>query len=289
MLAKRRAFVYTESESGVAFTITTVYINTIGEVMDLISDQTRNAEINRLRSGYYYRGQPDVNYRMVTSLWRNCGKRQHELEPSILRYFTKYASIEDPTLKESVWKQMIVGQHYGLPTRLLDWTRSPLVALHFAVNEINLKKMDRRDCVVWRMTMSDMHRNLPEKYARALREAKTSTFSVELLTSVVDSLRQYDEDMGENTLVNIEPPSISQRIINQYSFFSVIPSGITDIETFLDTHTEETVRYVISRDIRWDIRDLLDQMNVNERIIYPGLDGLSKWITRHYFVREQEK
>ena len=84
----------------------------------------------------------------------------------------------------------------------------------------------------------------------------------------------------------MEPPSIEQRIINQYSFFSVIPLSITDIEKFFDEHTAETVRFVISKDIRWDLRDLLDQYNINERIIYPGLDGLTRWITRHYFVRE---
>ena len=65
----------------------------------------------------------------------------------------------------------------------------------------------------------------------------------------------------------------------------MIPSGITDIERFFDVHTEQTVRFVISKDIRWDLRDLLDQYNINERIIYPGMDGLTRWITRHYFVR----
>ena len=39
------------------------------------------------------------------------------MEPVILRNFTKYATIEDPKLGESVWRQMIVGQHHGLPTR----------------------------------------------------------------------------------------------------------------------------------------------------------------------------
>ena len=267
--------------------IRTIRLNTVDEVMAMLSDQTRDEKINRLRSDYYYRGQRNSAYRMSTSLYRNCGEKHKELESSILRYFTKYASIEDPTLKESVWKQMIVGQHYGLPTRLLDWTRSPLVALHFAVDETSFKKMDKRDCVVWRMNIKDMNRNLPEKYKQALAANKTSTFSVDLLHSVAHSLAEYDADMGTNTMATLEPPSISQRIINQYSFFSVIPSDITDIEAFFEQKTEETVRFVISKDIRWDIRDLLDQYNVNERIIYPGLDGLTKWITRHYFVRDE--
>ncbi len=133
--------------------IKTVVLNTVEEVMAMLADQTRDEKINRLRSDYYYRGQRNAAYRMSTSLQRNCGEKQKELESSILRYFTKYASIEDPTLKESVWKQMIVGQHYGLPTRLLDWTRSPLVALHFALDETSFRKMDNRDWVVWRMNI----------------------------------------------------------------------------------------------------------------------------------------
>ena len=87
----------------------------------------------------------------------------------------------------------------------------------------------------------------------------------------------------------IEPPSIDQRIVNLYSFFSVIPTGITDIEGLLAKVSVESVRYIIRKEIRWDIRDMLDQFNVNDRIIYPGLDGICKWLGRHYFVRENKK
>ena len=58
-----------------------------------------------------------------------------------------------------------------------------------------------------------------------------------------------------------------------------------DIEHFLDEHTKKTVRYVIKKEIRWQIRDMLDHQNISERIVYPGLDGLSKWLGRHYYVR----
>ena len=83
----------------------------------------------------------------------------------------------------------------------------------------------------------------------------------------------------------VEPPSLESRIANQYSYFSIIPDQIVDIEEFLETHTENTVRFIIDKDIRWRIRDMLDQMNMNERILSPGLDGVSQWIRRHYYVR----
>ena len=105
---------------------------------------------------------------------------------------------------------------------------------------------------------------------------------------IVDSIEQYDIDMGAEAFVNIEPPSVDQRIINQYSFFSIIPAGIEDIEDFLEKHTDHTVRYIIRKEIRWAVRDMLDQFNISERILYPGLDGLSTSLARHYFVRNNQ-
>ena len=92
--------------------------------------------------------------------------------------------------------------------------------------------------------------------------------------------------MGQSALVMVEPPSIDQRIVNQYSFFSIVPSGINNLCEFLDENTENTVKYVISKDLRWDLRDILDQLNMNERMIYPGKDGIAKWLARHYYVKQ---
>ena len=43
--------------------------------------------------------------------------------------------------------------------------------------------------------------------------------------------------------------------------------------------------YIIDRKLRWDLRDILDQLNMNERMIYPGMDGIAKWLARHYYVK----
>ena len=260
-------------------------INTIDELKDLVFEQVRNQENGRFRSSYFYRGMPDATFDLSTSLMRNCGDKASELETPLLENFIKYVSIEDPTIDESIWKAMIIGQHHGLPTRLLDWSHSTLVALHFANTESDLDYLDKRDCVVWRIDARELKEKLPAKYKNALNNKKTFIFSVSLLAEVTNSIQEYDQDMSNQSLVVVEPPSLDQRIVNQYSFFTILPKGIADLEKFLDENTENTVKYIIQRDLRWDLRDILDQLNINDRIIYPGKDGIAKWLARHYYVR----
>lgn len=264
-----------------------IKIDSISGVKDLAFEQTYNEDIGRSRSAFYYRGMPDVSFNLGTSLQRNCGRLYKELEQPMLDNFIKYVKIEDPAIDESIWKTMVIGRHYGLPTRLLDWTHSTLVALHFSNTEDSLKQLDKHDCVIWRIDMRDLNRNLPDKYREALDRRKTFIFSLDMLNSLASTIREYDEDMGSDSLVLMEPPSIDLRIANQYSFFTVIPSGITDLEQYLAAHTERTVKYVIDKSLRWEIRDILDEMNISERMMYPGKEGIAKWLARHYYVKEK--
>ncbi len=263
-----------------------IRITTLEELMALLSEQEYRPDLRRSRSPFVYRGMTNADFRMVTSLRRNCKELQRTLEPAILKNFAKYAVIEDPSISQSVWRQMILGQHHGLPTRLLDWTQSALVALHFAVSEENLEHMEDHDCMVWRIDMGEVHSLLPETYQTVMRQFQAEVFSVDMLGRAAQSLAQYDRDMGDGAMVVLEPPSISARIVNQYSFFSVIPMDMENVEDFLNRRTEHSVKFIIDRRLRWRVRDMLDQLNMSERIVYPGLDGLSAWIARHYFVRK---
>lgn len=265
--------------------ITTVKIDTIDGVKDLLFEQPRNQYNNRLRGSYFYRGMPNVDFKLCTSLSRNCGELAPALEKPLLENFIKYVSIEDPNINTSIWKAMIVGQHHGLPTRLLDWSHSSLVALHFAMTEGNLEDLAKHDCVIWRFDAKESNARLPMKYKEAIDSGSTFIFSMDKLASITNELDKYDEDMAGKSFVTLEPPSIDQRIVAQYSFFTVMPKDITDVEQYLDDNTERTVKYVIDKSLRWDIRDILDQLNMNERMIYPGMDGISKWLARHYYVR----
>jgi hypothetical protein len=265
--------------------ITVKHIDTIDGIKDLIFEQTYNPKIDRTRSSYCYRGMRSAAYDLTTSLSRNCKSAYAELEQPMLDSFMNYVRLEDPSISQSVWKAMVIGQHYGLPTRLLDWTHSTLVALHFATSEENLDKLSQRDCIVWRIDLRDLNRNLPAKYRDYLEQKNTFVFSLDGLEEMAKDLKQYDADMQDQAMVCFEPPSLDRRIVNQYSFFSAIPSGITDLEAFLDAHTENTVKYVIDKKLRWELRDILDQLNISERMVYPGTAGIAQWLARHYYVK----
>lgn len=263
-----------------------IEIRTMEDLFHMVSEQEYREDLGRHRNLFIYRGEPDASYTLSTSLRRHCKDKSSLLEPPMLLNFTKYAILEEPTIERSVWNQMILGQHHGLPTRLLDWSFSPMIAMHFAMTENDLENMDAHDAVVWRIDIHELHDMLPEQYKEIIRKYNTTVFSVDMLNEVCDSLEQYDRDMEGHAMVVIEPPSLDKRIVNQYSFFSIQPDGMPDIVGFLDAHTELTARFIIKKELRWRIRDMLDHQNITERIVYPGLDGLSKWLGRHYFVRD---
>ena len=96
------------------------------------------------------------------------------------------------------------------------------------------------------------------------------------LQEAVGSIRHLEE-LGEFALF-VEPPSVDARIVNQYALFSVMAP--------VDLHIEDwAARIVIPAELKWEVRDKLDQANVTERVLFPGLDGISRWLARYYAPR----
>jgi FRG domain-containing protein len=248
------------------------------DILDALYAGSWNPSLERFRSPFAFRGLPCADHSLSSSLVRLAGKADTQtLELALLRNFRKYAATEAPSA-DSIWDWLALGQHRGLPTRLLDWTYSPLVALHFATEtptDFN------RDGVVWCVNFVEANKRLPARLRRIMTQERSETLTVDML-SVFEELRDFDALARTPFLVFLEPPAIDRRILNQFALFSLMSSPTAGMDDWIAQHPALCRRVVVPAELKWEIRDKLDQANVNERILFPDLDGLSRWLTRYY-------
>lgn len=272
-----------------------IVVTSWSQLQDELFRDSWNTDMQRYRPPFVFRGLSDIGYRLETTLLR-LGGPYCQLEKHILRNFRKYAQSVAGEFG-SFWHLLSVAQHHGLPTRLLDWTYSPYVALHFATSDLG--KFDV-DGVIWVVDFVQAHDLLPATLRDLLANEGAQAFTVELLSSLrhrcdgavpdestfhefVESLTEFDA-LGEEEefLLFFEPPSMNQRIVNQFALFSIMSNPRRSIDDWLADNPGLYRRIVIPAALKWECRDKLDQCNITERVLFPGLDGLSAWLRRHY-------
>lgn len=255
--------------------VRTIRVNSIGQFID---DVFSLGEKDSNNTGHIFRGINNQEYELSSSLHRNCNANRNFAETRLLQNFKKYALSMEPHVCDSIWSTMIIAQHHGLPTRLLDFSSSPLMALHFAL--IDNKNSD---AAVWAINLSKIHSDLlPEKYKTILNKNNAFAFTIEMLENI--TIEEYNNDMNGEHFLIIEPPSIDIRIINQGSLFAVLPDKLDPLDAFLKNSLEKNiaVKYIIPKEKIHQFRVQLDEMNITERILFNDLDGVGRYLKRRY-------
>lgn len=139
------------------------------------------------------------------------------------------------------WEWLAIAQHHGMPTRLLDWTYNPLVALYFAV-----EKEHEGDSAIY-------------VYSR------TETVDVEEIVSPFEVTE----------VIRYRPPHISSRIVAQSGLFTVHNEPDKSYEP------DDIEKLIVKGEERLNIKKQLYKYGISQKTLFPGLDGLAydlKWM-----------
>lgn len=221
-------------------------IETIDEFYRFLKSQTETED------NLIYRGVRNSTFKLVPSIGRLKNKKGNKLsikdEISLFDIFKHraYPFIKD--YKDDKLELLSIGQHHGLPTRLLDWTKNLLIAIYYAVDE-DFTIEDERDteyCSVY------IHQ--PKKIVKL--DDIFNPFKVKEVRRFV-------------------PKHWDNRIIAQGSLFTVhhnpwIPWEPKELKTIL-----------IHKDIRKQIKKILNKFGIHQATVCPDLDGIAshiKWL-----------
>ena len=259
--------------------MTSITVSSWRELDEAIADTSWCCHGDRVHSPLVFRGLARSSFRNISSLARLAGDYPR-LERHLLRNFRKYAHRERPG--PTTWDWLALAQHHGLPTRLLDWTFSPLVALHFATSAPG-----EEPAALWAVDCDGAHALLPGRLQDTLEREGALVFTTEMLAEQAPTLGALDAlgDGDEPFAVFFEPPSLDERIVNQAAVLSATSDARCHMEDWLDIHPGLWRVWEIPPDVKADIRERLDQANVTERVLLPGLDGLAAWLRRYYSPR----
>jgi hypothetical protein len=188
-------------------------------------------------------------------IFRGHENSQFSLKPSIARIEPRESTI--PKMETTIllefkrrylrlfnddWELLAFAQHHGLPTRLLDWTQNPLVAMFFAVDKPSKSKMS----VVWAYRYKHV----------AMKEV--APFSIKEIHV-------------------FHPTHVTERITTQQGCFTVHPPPFYDMRRVQRTD-EELLKFTINKKYRDQIKKDLDRLGVNYASLFPDLDGLCKYL-----------
>jgi hypothetical protein len=217
----------------------------------------------------WYRGQANYQWGLQPRVARNRGFITNELD--MLKRFRQDAL---PRVRErpwTTWEWIFIAQHYGLPTRLLDWTENPLIGLYFAVDDINADEDAPVDGALFELDPVQLNR-------AAFDEAPNV-----IMFDEDEFLDQYLPGAAKGPrlgpIAAVAGRSFD-RIISQVGTFTVNHREHVDLE---NVHGGSCVRRVrVPAAAKPRLRAELADMNINMSTVYPDLGHLAEHIRELY-------
>ncbi len=258
-------------------------VNTLGDLLDCVTPTDVDPNSGRLRDYSVYRGEFDAHRPLLTSLDKLGGispaHTKAHLEEHILRNFIRYSRpyLQQPSVND--WEILVIAQHHGLPTRLLDWTYSPLVAAHFAT----VGHYPGKDRVVWKLNWKKLHLHFNFRPIAFLVQDLDRVLNQKGISSPWDLFSAPPG--GESAFAcMLEPPALDARIVAQSATFTLCSDKARSFDQILCEHGLQTAlrRLVIPAEAVDVIRDQLDLCSVDERRLFPDLDGVAAEMRRYY-------
>jgi hypothetical protein len=230
----------------------------------------------------YFRGQGET----VQELMPSIGRRQHyagksvlfteKEERSLLKRFRRYA-YEYFKRVPTEWETLFLARHHGLPTRLLDWTANPLVALYFAASHEN------------------------DESARSAREAKKlevdgTVWAIARREDEREDLDVFAEEPSPLAVRGIRlvlPVNPSPRLTAQAGVFTLHGEPWTDlVKCAGKNYADEDLD--LARLKRWTVPSAkkagiildLERVAINSRTLFPDLDGLARGLWESEVLRK---
>jgi len=227
----------------------------------------------------WFRGQCDAGWGLSPKVWRPDYEDANEAEMRL-----EFESVGHPLTQSGVphdkWHWYFLMQHYGAPTRILDWTVNPLVALYFTVRE-NIEENGAVWVVdPWRWNRAHI-KGLFGPAIAGWQETKPYLLDLE---------KAFDTDEAEIQTrakwpICIEPTHIDRRIAAQGSKFVLfgIKKDMVDSPTINQPrggNKKHSIvdKLIIPKVVAETLREELNHIGINERAMFPDLEGLGKHI-----------
>jgi hypothetical protein len=238
-------------------------INEADSVSELL---TKVSNFYKGDSTVLFRGQRDSEWGLIPRIGRT--PLRYEAVRDVLEVeaemFTEFERVSVPFVAArgplSAWDNLALAQHHGLPTRLLDWSTNPLVALWFAVE---LPAVEGRDAAVWAFDVRE--EDLADVARGPFETARTQVF---------------------------RPRHHDPRIIAQAGWFSVHRHNASS-EKFTSLDTVATLKrrmrkFVVPSGCFFAIRRDLARCGIHRASLFPDLQGVCGHLLWHYSPQTDE-